>query len=630
VAHNNSRSNYFAIADEGFFGYPNTTGTGSKYGGHHGSTLPPVDVLIGDARSVYINTAIRNELQDRHNLEELYYVDCPSTAGGAAGSDTDGDSIDDDGDGSGTVGDNPCTVGNTNCDDNCVNTSNTDQANSDSDAYGDVCDCQELLTTAANSPGDMRIAGLFERPCEGEEFPGCYTDNPTLSESVSASLQLLGDTAKYPNGAVFMFEGGAVDWAGHANDMEWLITEMRDFNDAVDTAINWVEDDTNDSDWNNTLLIVTGDHECGYLTQKKNVFPDQPLGVVDDDTVRVTGSCATDKKGEKVDLGTGRRASWEDLDCDDFIDTNETVYWQWNSGGHSNSLIPLYCRGVGCDLFSNYYEPTPDLKRGDYLDNSDVWTVMNTVLIDVPLLSAPTVTNIDTTSATLGATIDYDGESAISERGTVWDVSSPPVAFPDIEGGTSEGVFSHSRTGLYEGSLTYYRGYAENAAGTGYSDEDSFYTEPLQASNVTISSISDTSMQINWTNISSNSPMATVLMKADTSVDSAPVDGNPYVADSAFGSGEQLGAGNYVVFSGAGSQVDVTGLSPWTTYHVAVYAYAGSGAMTNYQQDSPAVSSRGSCTDNDGDTYAIEGGGCGPVDCDDGEATERQRQRMTE
>ncbi len=55
--------------------------------------------------------------------------------------DSDSDGIPDDGDNSGIAGDNPCTGGNsTLCDDNCINTSNTNQLDSDGDKVGDVCD----------------------------------------------------------------------------------------------------------------------------------------------------------------------------------------------------------------------------------------------------------------------------------------------------------------------------------------------------------------------------------------------------------------------------------------------------------------------------------------------------------
>ncbi len=58
--------------------------------------------------------------------------------------DSDGDGILDDGDGSGSTTDNLCTGGNTvNCDDNCVSTPNADQADTDSNGVGDVCEICE-------------------------------------------------------------------------------------------------------------------------------------------------------------------------------------------------------------------------------------------------------------------------------------------------------------------------------------------------------------------------------------------------------------------------------------------------------------------------------------------------------
>jgi alkaline phosphatase len=58
-AHNDDRNNGYAIADEGFLGDLNTTGS---YSGGHGPTLAPAEVIIGARVESYINSAIRDKL----------------------------------------------------------------------------------------------------------------------------------------------------------------------------------------------------------------------------------------------------------------------------------------------------------------------------------------------------------------------------------------------------------------------------------------------------------------------------------------------------------------------------------------------------------------------------------------
>jgi len=65
-----------------------------------------------------------------------------------------------------------------------------------------------------------------------------------------------------PDGFFLMIEGGAVDWMGHANDMPRYIEDQVAFNLAVASVIDWVEEN---SSWDETLLIVTSDHECGGI-----------------------------------------------------------------------------------------------------------------------------------------------------------------------------------------------------------------------------------------------------------------------------------------------------------------------------------------------------------------------------
>ncbi len=99
----------------------------------------------------------------------------------------------------------------------------------------------------------------------------------------------------------------------------------------------------------------------------------------------------------------------------------------------------------------------------------------------VPILSNPTVSEVDIPNATLGATIVNDGGDTILERGTVWNTTGPPITENQLaEGGTALGVFSHVRTdltGAEIGTRVYFRGYAVNYVGTGYSPDGSFVIE---------------------------------------------------------------------------------------------------------------------------------------------------------
>ena len=72
--------------------------------------------------------------------------------------DDDDDGILDDGDLSGTIGDNYCTGGEfENCDDNCQFAQNPDQADSDNNGIGDVCDgcCVGVVGNANCDPDEI-------------------------------------------------------------------------------------------------------------------------------------------------------------------------------------------------------------------------------------------------------------------------------------------------------------------------------------------------------------------------------------------------------------------------------------------------------------------------------------------
>lgn len=155
---------------------------------------------------------------------------------------------------------------------------------------------------------------------------------PTLEEMTKAALNILDNDR---DGFVLMVEGGAVDWASHANQSGRVIEEEIDFNRSAEAVVDWVQSNSN---WRETLVIVTGDHECGYLCGP--------------------GSAALKSMRPVVNNGKGILPGME-----------------WNSGFHTNSLIPFYAKGTHARLFKARADKE-DPVRGRYIDNTDVAEVI--------------------------------------------------------------------------------------------------------------------------------------------------------------------------------------------------------------------------------------------------------------
>lgn len=64
-----------------------------------------------------------------------------------------------------------------------------------------------------------------------------------------------------PKGFFLMVEGGKIDWMCHANDAATTLCEVIDFDNAVRVAYDFAQKHPED-----TLIVVTGDHETGGLT----------------------------------------------------------------------------------------------------------------------------------------------------------------------------------------------------------------------------------------------------------------------------------------------------------------------------------------------------------------------------
>lgn len=196
----------------------------------------------------------------------------------------------------------------------------------------------------------------------------------------------------------------------------------------------------------------------------------------------------------------------------------------------------------------------------------------------------------------------YSTDATSLTTGTWTDVNALDFVAPVTGGsvGALDGNSSANRvaigaeiTGLNlaNGSVLWIRWTDLNADGSDDGlavDDFQIVVQPAtQASSVNFTSVTTTGFTINWTNGSGSNRV--VLLKSGSAVDSDPVDGTTYTANAAFGSGTQIGTGNYVVYNGSGSSVPVTGLTSGVTYYAAVYEYDGLSAVTNYLTTSPAT-----------------------------------------
>ena len=80
----------------------------------------------------------------------------------------------------------------------------------------------------------------------------------SLADYVSKGIEVLSDDE---DGFFMMCEGGKIDWACHANDAASTIHDTQALADAVQVAIDFAAEHPEE-----TLILVTGDHETGGLT----------------------------------------------------------------------------------------------------------------------------------------------------------------------------------------------------------------------------------------------------------------------------------------------------------------------------------------------------------------------------
>ncbi len=102
-----------------------------------------------------------------------------------------------------------------------------------------------------------------------------------------------------------------------------------------------------------------------------------------------------------------------------------------------------------------------------------------------------------------------------------------------------------------------------------------------QATNFGTNNILHNQMNITW--VRGNGANVLVVARQGGAVNADPVNGTTYTANAAFGSGTQIGMGNYVVYSGTGTSETVTALMANTAYHYAIYEFDGGAGSECYR-----------------------------------------------
>lgn len=101
-----------------------------------------------------------------------------------------------------------------------------------------------------------------------------------------------------------------------------------------------------------------------------------------------------------------------------------------------------------------------------------------------------------------------------------------------------------------------------------------------QASNLIVTAATDTTLTLSWTR--GNRSAVLVVAKQAFAVDTNPSDNTTYTPSATFGSGTQIGTGNYTVYNGTGTSVTITGLTANTFYSFRAYEFNGGAGSESY------------------------------------------------
>ena len=159
----------------------------------------------------------------------------------------------------------------------------------------------------------FQVAEKIEQVNAAHEGPvAVFTDSLAMPPALKGRGDLLPRAtelaierlSRNEKGFFLMVEGSQIDWAGHDNNTEYLVSEMVDFDDAIGKALDFARKNPE------TLVIITADHETGAMAIEKGNM----------------------ESGEVSGL--------------------------FGSEGHTGVMVPVFAYGPGAESFAGIYENT--------------------------------------------------------------------------------------------------------------------------------------------------------------------------------------------------------------------------------------------------------------------------------
>ena len=141
----------------------------------------------------------------------------------------------------------------------------------------------------------------FGALCADSDMPQARERGNFLPQAVDLAIKSLDARA---DGFFLMVEGSQIDYQGHGNNTQGVVDEVLDFDRAIKVALDFAERD------GETLVVITADHETGGMTIMNGSYADS------------------------------------------------TVVAQFNTGGHTGTMVPIYSFGPCADQFTGIMENT--------------------------------------------------------------------------------------------------------------------------------------------------------------------------------------------------------------------------------------------------------------------------------